>query len=257
MTYKFELEGVPARLPVAEVIELLARQEAASEATACSEQPVFEQGAVGLDIADESRQYRHSLDVRVLAAERQWSSLIAHSVTSGALVICNRQGRPVAHLGIEEGFLSVAAVAQWLANAGVSVQLDGVQVVKAQSASAEPEILKRKVLKQRYESMWPTIGANLQEASRNGLMAEAGYGLSRGYFDVEKALRWAARRGFLIGEWAPQFQSPLADLPGQDDDRKPTPLNDLPSWPTPLKRRSSKEDDWLTNPDPDAYYKNL
>jgi hypothetical protein len=249
MAEKFVLTGEPARLRVAEVIELLARQKAASEANACGESPVFEQGAVGLDIADESRQYRHSLDVRVLAAERQWSSLIAHSVRSRALVICNDKGRPEPHLGIEHGFLIVAAVAQWLAGSGADVELDGVQVVKAQPSSApapESQKLKKKVLIRLYESMWPNIAADIQEACRNGL-AEAGEGLPHGYYDVQKALRWASRHDRLIGEYRLQ-PTPPTGLPDQADDRQSTSLNDLPRHHDRL---------WAESDDPDAYYNTL
>jgi hypothetical protein len=249
MAEKFVLTAEPPRLPVPEVVELLARQEAATEADDRGEPPVFELGAVGLDIADESQQYQHSLDVRILAAERRWSSLIAHSVTSGALVICNAHGSPMPVLGIDHGLLSVAAVAQWLAGSGADVELDGVLVVKAKPAPApapKPQILKKKVLILRYESIWPNIVDDMQDASRNGL-AEAGKDLGHGLYDVRKALSWAFSRGRLIGEHAPQLMA-LNDLPGQADDRQSTPLNDLPRHHDRL---------WSESNDPDAYYNSL
>jgi hypothetical protein len=214
MAEKFVLKGELARLPVSEVIGLLAQQEAASEAAARGEPPVFEQGAVRLDIDDESGQYWHSFDVRILKAEREWSSLIAQALTSRALVVCNSKGRPAPHLGIELGLLSVAAVAQWLANGGADVELDGVRVAKVEPAptvvaelqptpvtepgsAAVVELggrMKKAVLIAKHRPCWSKVENDLKEATREGhWLAPAR--LDRGHYDECVAVELARERG--------------------------------------------------------------
>jgi hypothetical protein len=192
MIQSYVLSGEPARLPVAEVIELLARQDAAGDADDVGGPPVFQQGAVGHDM-EEGWHGRHSFDVRVLTAEREWSSLIAQAVSPQAaanrkLVICNRSGRPAQHLGVEHGFLNMAAVAQWLADGGADVELDGVRVPKAAleptvvaelqpAATREPEPvavvelggrMKKAVLIAKHRPRWSKVENDLKEATREG-----------------------------------------------------------------------------------------
>lgn len=209
MAEKFVLKGEPARLLVAEVIELLARHEAASEATAAGESPVFEQGAVGHDILTKGWHGRHSFDVRILKAEREWSSLIAQAMDpkNEKLVISNRLGRPARHLGMEHGFLSVAAVAQWLADDGADVELDGVRVAKTKpkpEAVAEPVVrMPKAALVAKHERSWSKIENDLKEATRQGnWLAPAR--LDRGYYDERVALDLAKKRGHYLEDQYPK-----------------------------------------------------
>lgn len=196
MSYKFELQGVPALLPVVDVIELLAHQDAACEAAAAGEPPV-------------RGQDQHSLDVRIVVAERKWSSAIAQALLEKApekkLVIRDCKGLVAPRLGIVYGFFKVAAVAQWLANAGASVELDGVQVVEtlpAPVAPATPVVvaapvvrMKKEALVKKHSERWPTVESDLKEASRQGHWLGPARLADRGYYDESVAVDLATRQG--------------------------------------------------------------
>lgn len=190
MTYKFELDAVPALLPAVDVIALLTRQDAAGEAAVAGEP---------LPSAQDPRLF----DVRIVVAERKWSSAIAQALVSKTpetkLVICDHNGMAAPRLGVERGWLKVAAVAQWLANAGANVELDGVQVVKASPvpavAAAPVSRMKKAALVAKHQEHWPTIESDLKEATRKGHWLEPARLADRGYYDETVAVDLATRHG--------------------------------------------------------------
>lgn len=195
MTKSFILQGEPARVPATEIIELLAKQDAASEAAANGEPPVFEQVIVGLQ-TETAWSGRPSFDVRFLKAEREWSSLIAQALTKRTLVVCDRFGRELPRLGIERGSLSVTAVAQWLANAGIDVELDGVRVEKTEpKVVAQPvERIRKAAMVKKLERHWPTIENDLKEAARPGHWLRTAQ-MDWGHYDMRLAIELAKQAG--------------------------------------------------------------
>ncbi len=83
MSGKLFFRSEPALLPVVEVIELLAKRHAASNASP-GEPPVFKQGAVKHDFLTEGKHGRHSLDVRILVHERAWASHFANAAADSS-----------------------------------------------------------------------------------------------------------------------------------------------------------------------------
>ncbi|HMN20194.1 MAG TPA: hypothetical protein PKA16_02255 [Ottowia sp.] len=73
---------------------------------------------------------------------------------------------------------------------------DGDEDAQAAQAEASAGTAKRAALVARLEHEWPTIEADLNEASRNGLGKAARAG-TRGFWRVEKAREWAQQRGKL------------------------------------------------------------
>jgi hypothetical protein len=167
MIQSYVLSGEPAWLPVVEVIELLATQDEARDADDVDESPVFQHSTVGHDM-EEGWHDRHTFDVRILTAEREWSSLIDQAVTRKQLIICNCSGRPASVLRIKRGFLNMAAVAQWLADGSANVELDGIRVSKTKpEVGTKPvERVRKAAMVKKLERHWPTIEKDLKEVAR-------------------------------------------------------------------------------------------
>lgn len=144
------------------------------------------------------------------ALERRWAALVRQAVMGGRLPLYDAEDFPATYFS-EIAYVKPADLAQWLVDAGKAVVLDGVRVEP--TPPVQPEILKRELLVERLVSIWPSIADDLQEGSRNWLMAAAGvdakqYG--RGCYDVQRALAWARAQGKLRGS----TPTPLNDLPG-------------------------------------------
>lgn len=196
-------------LPVVDAVELLARHCVERD-----ERPVMVDDG-GWQVVPDPQQ-RPAANIALVIKERLWSGRIRQAAVDGMLRLHGADG-----FRIEcdpdtfacDAFVKPADLAQWLADAyAKDVLLDGV-LVKPTPAPAEREILKRELLVAQLVDIWPSIGADLQEGSRNGLMAAAGgtqYG--HGYYDVQRALAWARTNGRLRGSRTP---TPLNDLPGK------------------------------------------
>ena len=70
------------------------------------------------------------------------------------------------------------------------------QPLNATGADAQRVVMKRKALIAAFEHEWPTIRADLSEATRNGLKAAAATGV-HSEWSVEPARAWAQRKGKL------------------------------------------------------------
>jgi hypothetical protein len=190
-------------LPVVDAVELIAQHIVDRD-----ERPVLADDGV------PDQQKRPPAKIALIAKEREWAGRIREAVVSGALHLYDAEGFRIAfdQKTFALACVKPAGLTQWLVDAyGKVVTLDDVQV-EPTPLPPEREKLKRELLVERYERRnWPSIHADLLDGSRNGLMAAAGE--VHGYYDVQRALRWARERGKLLQEPVPV----------------PWPGNDLPS----------------------------
>lgn len=194
-------------LPVVEIVSLIAEYAVGIE----DHRPVLVDDDGDLLPEWQDPGQRLALNPRLIDKERAWSARIHQGWASGKLVLRDHRDIRV-HKPDEVPFAFVAPsdLAQWLVDVWKeNVELDGVRV-EPMPAPPEREILKRELLVERFQDIWPRIAADLQEGSRNGLMAEAG--LEHGFYDVQRALQWARTHGKLR---RPELTYPM-------------PLNDLP-----------------------------
>ena len=84
-------------------------------------------------------------------------------------------------------------VAAWLKSQGVGAATEP-QPAPASEPQSNTVIMKRKALIDELRHQWPTIEADLSEASRNGLSAAS---VGKGLWDRDKAEAWAKSRGKL------------------------------------------------------------
>lgn len=97
----------------------------------------------------------------------------------------------------QQGQAPSGLIRAWFTACGVqarSAQQEPTQAAPTPDASAD--IAKRAALVARLEHEWPTIEADLNEASRNGLR-EAAHAGKLGFWRVDKAREWAQQRGKL------------------------------------------------------------
>ena len=202
---KLFLSSTLELLPVVDAVSLIAHHLVNRE-----ERPVL----VGDGVPNP--QKRPAANIPLISKEREWARRIREAMVSGALALYNAEGFRIGFDPRPEKFALVyvkpAGLAQWLVDGyNKDVTLDGVRV-EPTPAHHEGEILMRELLVARYERIWPSIGADLQDRSRNGLMAEAG--LKHGFYDVQRALQWARARGKVFQEQMP-VPVPVNDLPGR------------------------------------------
>ncbi len=95
-----------------------------------------------------------------------------------------------------QGQAPSALVAAWFAAHGVPADAAPQEPPQAAPAEASADIAKRTALVARLQHEWPTIEADLNEASRNGLRDAARAG-THGFWRVDKAREWAQQRGKL------------------------------------------------------------
>lgn len=186
-------------LSVVDVVSLIAQHIVDRDA-----QPV-----VANDVLDP--QERPAANIALVIQERLWAGRVREAAVSGMLHLFDAEGFRIVFAPETFALLSFvkpARLAQWLVDAyNKDVMLDGVRVEP--TPPVERETLKREFLVERLVSIWPTIAADLQEGSRNGLIAAAA-GLAHGMYDVQLALKWAAAHNKLLGAPTP---TPLDDLP--------------------------------------------
>lgn len=221
------LSSDPKLLPVVDAVELIARHIVERE-----EHPVLAH-LVQIDHEDwrAVRDYwptvlardwvvvldpkkRPAPNIALIAQERRWARYVWHAVKSKALRLYDGEGFRIEFSPF--GFVKPRQFAQWLVDVfDKDVVLDGVLVTPTPvSVPAEPYLLKRELLVERYRPIWPSISSDLLEGSRNGL-AEARVG--QGIYDVNQALAWARTRGKLTKDFDIMESTPLNDLPGMDD----------------------------------------
>lgn len=197
---KLVLSGAYDLLPVVDAVELIARHIVDHD-----ERPA-------LDVMPDP-QKRPAPNIPLVAKERVWAGRIREAAVSGMLKLYDAEGFRIEHDSrtFASACVKPAGLAQWLVDAyDKDVVLDGVRV-EPTPAPAEREALKREVLVEKYKGIWPSIEADLQEGSRNGLMAAAG--MAHSIYDVKRALRWARERDKLRLEQSGPVSTPLHDLP--------------------------------------------
>lgn len=157
---------------------------------------------------------RPASNIALVEQERWWSRCLQVAMVRGDLALYDANGfRREYHVDVPVSamYVKAAQLAQWLVDVyGKDVVLDGVPI-EPTPAPGEREVLKRELLVQKLIGEWPTIVADLQEGSRNGLMKAAGLG--DGLYDVERACQWARQRGKFYSGWAVDEPTPLTDLP--------------------------------------------
>ena len=195
-------------LPVVEVVSLIAEYAVGIE----DHRPVLvdDDGDLLPEWLDLGK--RPVLNPRLIDKERHWSGRIRQGWGSGKLVLRDHRDIRVHDSGeIPFAFVAPSDLAQWLVDVcKVNVELDGVRVEPTPAPAPPPlQKFKREVLVEKYDSVWPSIEADLQDGSRNGLMKAAGAG--HGYYYEQRALQWARERDKLCWELA--HPMPLNDLP--------------------------------------------
>lgn len=90
---------------------------------------------------------------------------------------------------------AVRGAAQAASNAALVRILDEARDEAAQILEGSAMVLKRSAMAQELKSRWPTIEADLNHASSNGLSAARAE--EHGMWNVDKALKWASRQGKL------------------------------------------------------------
>lgn len=203
---KLVLTSERALLPVVDAVELIARHIVDRD-----ERPVLVDDGGWQVVPDP--QARPAPNILLVAKERMWAGRIREAAVSGMLKLYDAEGFRIEHDSKTFAFACVkpAGLAQWLVDAyDKDVVLDGMRV-EPTPAPAERETLKREVLVEKYKGIWPSIEADLQEGSRNGLMAAAG--MAHSIYDVQRALRWARERDKLRLEQNGPVSTALHDLP--------------------------------------------
>ena len=87
-------------------------------------------------------------------------------------------------------------VVLWFKAQGVQVAESPAAPEAAPSIAHSGEIVKRAALIERMKHKWPTVEADLNDSSRNGLTAAAKVD-EHGMWNLDKAREWANQRGML------------------------------------------------------------